>query len=225
MIYNFIHIPKTAGSSLRITLSRKKIKHIKYHGHSKQLNQFNNVIFVVRDPFDRFCGAYYERKNTELYNQAYEQRKKEFSGVTKNMVYGGPLSSKDRALYMGTEKPDDLMTKIRNSNGNLDWVLTYPRVKGPTSQVFGSYAYWLGTLDKFKRNESRIKHAIDIKAFSGFMLEEFNIDLTIDKVLSRDITEIKDYNLSDENREWYRNKRPQDFNLLEYIKQQEYYRS
>lgn len=225
MAYNFIHIPKTAGSSLRITLKRTGFKGINYHPHRVKLNQVNNVMFVIRDPFERFCGAYYERKNTEAYNKAFKERRKDFKDLDRKMIYGGPQSKQDKGLYKDTETPNDLMTKIRNSNGRLNWVLDYPRAKGPTAQVFGSYKSWLGDLRQYQANESRVKHAIDISVFTSFLQDEFDLTLTSDKVLTRNLTDNKDYNLSEENREWYRNLRRVDFNLYEHIKAQPYYRS
>lgn len=225
MVYNFIHIPKTAGSALRVTLKNSNNKQIVYVPHGKRLNQYNNVIFVVRDPFERFCGAYYERKNTEAYKREYHKRKKEIGKIPMGAVYGGPLDKRDQALFADTETPNDLMNKLRKNQGKPHWLFSYPKTKGPTAQVFGAYTVWLGDLQKFKANQGKVKHAVDISVFTDFFKNEFNINVSQDKMLSRNLTENKDYNLSEENKEWYRTIRKGDFLVYEYIKTQDFYRS
>ena len=60
-MYNFIHIPKNAGTSIKKNIdSNLNLKSfIKYNDHNtcvfKSITE-NNVI-ILRDPIDRFCSA------------------------------------------------------------------------------------------------------------------------------------------------------------------------
>lgn len=54
---NFIHIPKNGGSSIKAYLKKNSDINIIYNGHNASINNLENQMIIVRDPYYRFCSA------------------------------------------------------------------------------------------------------------------------------------------------------------------------
>jgi len=66
MTYNFIHVPKTAGNSLREILEPSKII---YHGHVRASDvRYSNMFSFIRNPYDRVVSTYFYLKSGGIGN-------------------------------------------------------------------------------------------------------------------------------------------------------------
>lgn len=72
-IYNFIHIPKNAGTSIKNYCQRHR--KLRYYGHSNTTKNIKNTIIVLRQPEDRWISAinYIIRRDREL-GRTYDQK-------------------------------------------------------------------------------------------------------------------------------------------------------
>ena len=82
-VYNYCHIPKTAGSSIRETVKHTR-GDINYYGHEwlKQCSIMDNNIAIIREPIDRFISSFnYCKYGSDMHTK-----------------YGGPSSIDDKEL-------------------------------------------------------------------------------------------------------------------------------
>lgn len=59
MKWNYIHIPKTAGSSFKKYNKDQGLKNVTVHGHHITADDKENVIITVRNPIDRFISSFH----------------------------------------------------------------------------------------------------------------------------------------------------------------------
>ena len=81
-VYNYCHIPKTAGSSIRDSIYHRE--DINYHGHKslKQCSEMDSNFAIIRDPIDRFISSFnYCKYGSDMHTK-----------------YGGPSSIDNKEL-------------------------------------------------------------------------------------------------------------------------------
>ena len=91
-----------------------------------------------------------------------------------------------------------------------------------------SLTYWLGTLDEYKAAEKSVSLAVSLESLSAALFAKFKIDLGYqDPVVRRSKEQFgfeQSYDISESNKDWFTNNfRPEDYKLVDYIKNQPYY--
>lgn len=108
----FIHIGKNAGSSMRYELLKLKSSHFKIyflsHAYTfKDIPKGYKIVFVIRDPQERFVSTYYSRrkKGQPTYFVEWSNSEKEFFNKYKDFT---------DVLRDIRQKPDSLWAYMRD---------------------------------------------------------------------------------------------------------------
>lgn len=74
--YNFIHIPKNAGSSmLGVIRKNNTLKNFNYHPHWVDTDTLDHPqVIILRDPLDRFASAFYYRLKVDPKNDVLKNK-------------------------------------------------------------------------------------------------------------------------------------------------------
>lgn len=218
-MHNYIHIPKTGGTALKYAIQGQTPNiqiTLPTAGHNQHLSRMkDNVCFVIRDPWERFCSGFWERVTVE-------QRKQKSQTEYKNLKNFGyrDLDNLEKQILHTCSTPEEFLEYIR-SGGK-----TQP-VRPGIFELTGSITHWLGNMEIYTANEHKISLVFDIKNMNKIMKYVYNIDMPTDpfKKRSRKLFNIKQsYDISSDNLKWFRESyRTQDYQLLEHIKNQDYY--
>ena len=109
--WNFIHIPKNAGTSIKNILSTSDIP-IGYVGHDYP-RKYKNEIVILRDPIDRFLSAFHysKQKWPNQFNQ-------EFSDPDSFVLALSDSASEKHTIALSLVSNDKSIIDLRNWNKN-----------------------------------------------------------------------------------------------------------
>lgn len=228
---NFLHIPKTGGTALK-TLIKDGYRFFDVcRSHQKTIESCSNVIFVVRDPWERFCSGFWEAKTIELRRDlSKESSNKKYAIGNYNKLNTFPAWY--HTLLSSVETPDKFCTLLKNDPKIRDLLYSFNSTStyfthttlGMTTQ---SLTWWLGSLETFISYENKIEYAIDISALNKFMRNYYRIEMPTNtfRARSREQFDLEQtYDVSEKNLDWFKTQfRKTDYELIEHIKVQPYY--
>lgn len=219
----YIHIPKTGGTAMKYALAEQNNKSVDVKiqlpqgGHNQHLqNMKQNVCFIIRHPWDRFCSGFWERATMP---ERREKSRTEYRDVPS-------FGYKD---YNGLEK--EILAECKHPDQFLTYIREGGKVQpGSTPGLFeltAGLGQWLGSIETYKRNESKIKMVYHINNVDHVMKSIYNIDMPTDpfKKRSRALFDKKQsYHISPRNRIWFEQEyRKADYELIAYIKTRPYW--
>lgn len=217
-----LHIPKTAGTNIKNSLVDTRNTKIRMaNSHDVTLKSVSgDCVFFIRDPLERFCSGYWERKTNkmrrELNNKAEIRYRR--SGYRDYTPY-------ELAVFGQTSTPDEYITKLRTDPAWLKENLNFAFMGIYVTTA--SLVNWLGTLEEYKTLEHKVSHVAMVSDVASFVKEKFHLDLHTDPFLARTRSQFKisqSYEVSEENSSWFKNHfKVEDYRLVEYIKQQPYF--
>jgi len=217
----YLHIPKTAGTLFKNChlLNIQLPFTISGNHHDATITRHTDVCFVLRDPWDRFCSGYWERITNHLRSRLnYSRENKQFR---RNGYI--PLSEFEKQLIADYPTPNDLITGIR-TNENL-----WPTMLGERdlNVLLRSLTYWLGEYDEYVNSYGRkVSCVYDQNHLTEIFKTMYNIDLPTDPFIARTRSQFdqeQSYDISPDNLEWFMQWRKQDYDLVEYIRKQDYF--
>lgn len=212
----FLHIPKTGCTSIKYAMnggSNEQLGVFPYLGHDTHLSKLPyNVAFVLRDPWQRFCSGFWERKTTF--------HRKEISKTRNDLSFGYAQYSKaEKHILDQMPTPEHFfLWAMANADG-------YTSVK-ILHEITDSISRWLGNINRFKQLESKITLCFDISNLTKVITDKFGLSMPEDPFLkrSRELFNFEQsYQISDQNLQLFTQWRQADYQLLEYIRQQPYY--
>jgi len=211
---NFLHIPKCGGTALKYAIEgvdNPPYGILAMQGHIPTLQNTNSeVFFQIRDPWERFCSAFWERKTVHARQQQNAQNGKTSFG------YAIPTPSEQRYLD-SFDTPDNLCSYLR-TGGNLTGIL---------EELASPHNRWLGNLESYKQHEHKVKLVYETKHQDAAVLEHFGITCPQDAFSRRSrraFDRPQSYECSEQNHKWFIDQyRPHEYELLAYITVQQYY--
>lgn len=221
-VHNYIHLPKTGGTAMKYALreqenSNPNIKiNIPKAGHNQHLSRMtDNVCFIIRHPWDRFCSGFWERATME------ERRKKSQTEYKHVPGFGyKDYSPIEKTILSKCKTPDEFLTYIREGG----------ETQGVTPGLFeltASLTHWLGDIETFKRNEDKIKMVYHINDMDNVMNDVYGITMPTDPFKKRSralFNKTQSYRISVKNKAWFEKEyRPMDYELIAYIKTRPYW--
>jgi chondroitin 4-sulfotransferase 11 len=119
----FIHIPKTAGTSIVFSLFKKsKVEHNLLSKYSEDFLRDVFVFCVIRNPFDRFISQwlYHTNYKDNFFYKKYNKKFDVFSylDIVKNNSHRVTWKSMSRFIFHKTKKVDFF---LRFENLSNDW--------------------------------------------------------------------------------------------------------
>jgi hypothetical protein len=210
----FLHIPKTGGTSLKYTLldnPSNTLSVFPNEGHAFSLSDIKtDCCFAIRDPWERFCSGFWERATMR------ERRKISHNNSYKSFGYS-ELTPAEENIIKAYNTPNDLCKYIRASG----------QVPGILNELTSGVCRWLHVLDEYKKYEHNIKLVFDIKDLTKISKEKFGIELYTDSFRTRSrnlFNKEQSYDVEPDVLNWFKNVlRKNDYELIDYIKQRDYY--
>ena len=218
---NYLHIPKTAGTlfkncqKLNIDLPFSIIE----NHEAATIERNHNVCFALRDPWTRFASGYWERvTNKQRENLNNDEANKKF----RRRGYLN-LSRFEKKIFTLYPTPNDLVTGFRTD------ALLYHKLQDERdlNVLFRSLTFWLGDFEKYVNHYSRkVVCVYDLEHLTEIFKTKYNIELPTDPFLARSRKQFEleqSYDISPDNLEWFMQWREQDYQLIEYIRKQDYF--
>ena len=212
----FLHIPKTGCTSIKYALNEQPNESIEVYprrGHNTHINKLHkNLALIIRDPWQRFCSGFWERKTTPQRKQISETQDVEKFGYPDYRPY-------EKTIIDQMSTPEEFFIWAQQDRE------AYRRTE-ILFEITQSMCHWVGTPAVFVQHEHKIKLAFDISDLTGVMRHRFGIEMPEDpfRKRSRALFDInQSYDISVENLAKFKQWRAHDYELIEYIKQQSYY--
>jgi hypothetical protein len=215
-----LHIPKTGGTALRFLQHQtKQIPWQLANGHQMTLARSHDkqVMFVIRDPLERWCSGYWERATQP-------QRKIEHVKRDPGLLLGyGDMRRYETELLDLCRTPDQLLTHFRDHDQS------YAKMPGcPLKDALDPVTRWLGRLENYRLHEHRVHLVFDMRDLTPAIKELTGLDMPTDPFFARtralfDLEQ--SYDVSQENAAWFRTWRKDDYDVLDYIRTRPYYRT
>jgi len=210
----YIHIPKSGGTSIKYAKESNPNMpvHIQTAGHNQTIHSFNqNVCFIVRDPWERFCSGFWERKTMP--------QRRNISKTNTFTSFGyADYNHLETNILNQCATPDDYVSLIRKTGFQNVGVLT---------ELCASIQHWIGNPEEYKKQEHKVVKVFDIKNMDNIFKNHYNTELPQDafRKRSRKLFDIEQsYECSPSNTVWFTEEfRKADYKLIEYITQQNYY--
>lgn len=218
----YLHIPKTAGTAIKnLKIDNASLPLAPARGHAYNINNFQKVAFGVRDPWERFCSGFWERVT--------QQERKKLNSVAP-VIYRRSgykdLASWEINLFNVCPTPNDLISQFRKQPDLYEKILS---VGTPLSELLKPYTYWVGDLDYYKTVESRVVYAFNVANLTKIFEELYQVTPPSDPFLRRSRDQFKieqSYFITEDNLEWFKEKfRKEDYILLDYVREQSYYKT
>jgi hypothetical protein len=225
----YLHIPKTAGTALKVLAKEGKRPFKTAHSHDIRIQDRDRVIFGVRNPWERFCSGFWEAKTLPL---RYElSQKKEH---TKYRMGSYDKLTQLPEWYEKTVEcatPDEFCSLLKTNADLVIQLYDFTKSSYKSHTTLGiatqSLTWWLGNLSEYKTNENKVAYAIDVKSIGKFISNYYGFQMPKDPFQSRSRAQFEieqSYKCSNENLDWFSNHfRKEDYELIEYIKTQPYY--
>ena len=214
----YLHVPKTGGTCLQnvvkvLGYNCFEVKNLVY-----TLDMITtNVLFVVRDPLERFCSGYWDAKRSEEYSQEWKNNPQWFTTKPPKYTY----RDIEKEIFSSSKSPDEFITLLRDNADLLNRLWRNFKKESPFERHTRELTHWLGELPKYKTLEHKVKHAVDIKSLDIYMFENYNVKMPTDKFARRSTDQKCE--VSHTNRQWFYEFRKKDHELVDYIKGREYY--
>ncbi len=210
----YLHIPKTAGTAMKSSI--RSLAEPPFTMEAKHTVTLWNVKsgqvgFVLRDPMDRFCSAFWEcfTKNIQKPPRAYEEY--------------------ESKIFAQIKTPDELVSELQVNNNLFKYFTDVNRIPsdGGLFKTAGSYQYWIGRLQGYKNLENRVAQVINTNSVTSALKNLYELDITTDPKLARTHKRYggdRSYYIGPDNQKWFQEVfRPVDYELMEYIKTRDYY--
>lgn len=229
-----LHVPKTGGTAVKYALSLQPVKNFTISkAHRENLSHIVKrkckAVIVIRDPLERFCSGFYERKHFHL---RYKETLKVSDFPTKFAVdyKKAQFHPEENLILNSASTADEFITFIRECPQdfkNLEFD-NYKSVKTPLGILTRPLSFWTGPLDYLKANEAHIENTVDLENLEQYLDNEYKIKMPgYDQPLFRrnkSFYGVDDIAISDINREWFINSfRKSDYDLIGYIRSQTYH--
>ena len=163
-IINFIHIPRTGGSSFKYAMKKGCYDHgyfndsninlekytVVLNGHGQKL--VGNSIFFIRDPAERFVSSFWGRYNQgkPLYHGIWMPEERESFELFK--------TPNQLAEAIGSKKAKFAMNSIQHVNAGLsDWLVNEDYLLGELNSVF-----FVGRTSHLSEDFEILKKKLDI---------------------------------------------------------------
>lgn len=221
--HNYLHIPKTGGTALKYVIDdhnsadkpNPKIT-LPSAGHNQKLARMNNVCFIVRHPWDRFCSGFWERVTMPDRRALSKTEYKDVKGFGYK-----EYTSLEEDILAQCKTPDEFATYIREGGETQ-------QVTPGLFELTGPMSFWIGELEEFKLNEHKVKSVFHINNMNTAMKSIYDIDMPTDpfKKRSRDLFKIEQtYDVSPVNRVWFeKHYRKHDYELIAYMKSKPFFK-
>ena len=212
---HILHIPKTGGTAIKYAIEGMPDAPVSIidAGHNFHLNHLSGpCMIILRDPLERFCSAFWERK-TMLLRKAEADR-----NSYRSFGYALYSPGEKRVLDVCNE-PNDFVRYLRtgNSLGHHDIL----------AELTASITRWIGNMENYLVNEGKIAVACDIENLTAVMQKRFGITLPTDpfRKRSRQLFDIEQsYELDADNLKWFKTVyRKLDYDINAYIRSRHYY--
>lgn len=218
MIY--LHIPKTAGTAIKnFVVDNPGFPLQPAHSHDVTLfNTQQATAFSIRDPLEKFCSGYWER-----FTNPYRRKLNDIANPKYRRSGYQDLSEWEQLFFNTYKTPNAVITALRTE----DIWEQIQQHGGAITELFGSYTRWLGDLETYKQHEHKVCIVYNLKKLDDIFLRLYGVELPKQPFLRRSRQQFQipqSYDVDETNTEWFKSQfRKADYELLDHIKQQEYY--
>lgn len=229
-----LHVPKTGGTAVKYALINQPVGGFTVSNAHREtlamlIRKQHSAVIVLRDPLDRFCSGFYERKHF-LERHKHIQAEQDFPpnfGVNFNRAQ---YKQEEQRILDAVSTADEFITHIRNHPEHYEDLdeSDYNSVKTPLGMLTRPLTFWTGSMNYFKNNEQHIKHTVDLDGLEQYLQAEYKLKLPgYDQPLFRrnkSFYGIDSVSISESNRNWFVNEfRREDYAVIEYMRSQTYH--
>lgn len=204
---NVLHIPKTGGTAIKYAIEQHNLPiNIHQSGHNFHLRDYSqNVIIIIRHPWQRFCSGFWERKTMHM--------RRELSKTNDYTKFG-------YAEWSPWES--DILSKMNTPLDLFKWVVNGNQLQ-PNSvlaELCAPHTRWCGELSEYQNLEERVVGIIDILDIDGFLQHNFKIQPPQDAFRRRSRSQFdipQSYWIDPHNMFKFKQWRKSEFELLQYM--------
>lgn len=212
----FLHIPKTGCTSIKYALADQRRTDIcvkPHKGHQTHLSKINKPVgIIVRDPWQRFCSGFWERKTME-------QRRRISKSVDAETFGYAEYNNTEKNILASYTTPEKFFLWAHDNQKDY-------RDLGILHELTDSVTRWLGSIEQFYKHEHKIVICFEIGHLTPIMNKQFDLVMPKDafRKRSRNLFDFdQTYQISERSLNLFKQWRQADYQLLDYIKKQPYY--